>query len=65
MTDLLSGGSSSRLGLLLVVTGVFVARLSLGGSSGSGLGGLLLVGAVVRVGVGCVGGLLSNQHVLL
>jgi len=65
VTDLLSGGGgSSRLGLLLIVTGVFVAGLGLGGS-GSGLGGLLLVGAVVRVGVGCVGGLLSSQHVLI
>jgi hypothetical protein len=66
VTDLLSGGSSSRLGLLLlVITGVFIAGLGLGGS-GSGLGGLLLVGAVVRVGVGvgCLGSLLSSQHIL-
>ena len=65
VTHLLSSGGSSRLGLLLlVITGVFIAGLGLGGS-GSGLGGLLLVGAVVRVGVGCLGSLLPNQHVLV
>jgi hypothetical protein len=66
VTDLLSSGGSSRLGLLLlVITGVFIAGLGLGGS-GSGLGGLLLVGAVVRVGVGvgCLSSLLLSQHIL-